>query len=99
MVIYPNVCTFAYIISTNIQKFAQMYIKKQLIIRIIEDVKFRERLASALGVKNRAVYNQALRYRDNPTPNSNFTKIVAIEFFKSEGYTDDQILTEDISAE
>lgn len=75
-----------------------MYVRIQLIIRIIEDAKFRERLASVMGIKNRAVYNQALKYREKPVENSNFTKIVVIEFFKKEGYLEEQILTKDNTA-
>lgn len=75
-----------------------MYIKISLIQRLVDDVKFRERLASELGVTGQAIFLQAKKYIDTPFPDSNFTKIKAIKFFISEEYIQEHFLVEDISA-
>lgn len=75
-----------------------MYIKKTVIQRLIDDVKFRERLAVTLGVTGQAIYTMAKRYCDSPFPNSNFTRIVVIQFFVSEDYSQDYFLVHDLSA-
>lgn len=75
-----------------------MYVKKILIERLIDDVKFRNRLADRLNLTERAVFNTAKRYLDEPKINCQFTKMAVIQFFKEEGYAEDSILTDDISA-
>ena len=72
-----------------------MYIKKVVIQRLIDDVKFRERLASELGVTGQAIYTMAKRYCDSPFPNSNFTRIAVINFFISEDYTQEYFSSQD----
>ncbi|WP_418124302.1 hypothetical protein ACNFU2_06640 [Chryseobacterium sp. PTM-20240506] len=74
------------------------YIKKEIISRLESDVKFRLGLSFALGVVPQAVYNFVKKYNEDPYPNSNLTKKAALEFFKMEGYEENQVLTEKIPA-
>ncbi|MET3035852.1 hypothetical protein ABXT08_07120 [Chryseobacterium sp. NRRL B-14859] len=74
------------------------YIKKEIIHRLEEDVKFRLGLAFALGIVDRAIYNFLKKYKEDPFPNSNLTKKAALEYFKNEGYDEDQVLTQEIPA-
>lgn len=74
------------------------YIQKEIIERLETDVRFRGGLAFALGVVDRAIYNFLLKYKEKPFANSNLTKKAALEYFKEQGYSEDEILTENIPA-
>ncbi|WP_278380949.1 hypothetical protein [Chryseobacterium arthrosphaerae] len=74
------------------------YIQKEIIERLETDVRFRGGLAFAMGVVDRAIYNFLLKYKEKPFPNSNLTKKAALEYFKTEGYNEDQVLTENMPA-
>lgn len=69
------------------------YLNFDIIRRILEDSNFRLGLALALGVGERAVSNTAKKYNEQPFGNSTFTKMAAVNFFESEGYTSENILT------
>lgn len=72
------------------------YIKNEIIQRLNDDVKFRVRLAAALGVSERSVYDIIKKCQVKPIPNSTFTKKAALNFFESEGYNEDEYLTNEI---
>lgn len=69
------------------------YIKSAMIINLKNDVQLRLKIAMALGIMERAVYNHLLRYIKEPFPNSNFTKISALECFEELGYPRNDVLT------
>lgn len=72
------------------------YIQKKIIEHLETDKRFRGGLAFSLGVVDRAIYNFILKYKDQPFANSNLTKKAALEYFKTEGYKEDQVLTKEI---
>lgn len=69
------------------------YIKPHIITELKNDVQLRLKVAIALGIMERAVYNHVLRYIKEPFSNSNFTKISVIECLEEEGYSKTDILT------
>lgn len=75
-----------------------MYIKLSIIQRLVSDVKFRKRLATVLNVTSQAVFLSAKKYCESPIPDSTFTRIAVIDFFKSEDYQEDYFLVKDKSA-
>ncbi|QWA38844.1 hypothetical protein [Chryseobacterium sp. ZHDP1] len=72
------------------------YIQKEIIEHLETDVRFRGGLAFSLGVVDRAIYNFILKYKEKPFANSNLTKKAALEYFRTEGYEEDQVLTQEI---
>lgn len=80
-----NVCIF-------VESYEQKYIFKmklsQIIIeKLLNDKNFRLNTAIVLDVTERNVQILA----DKNSVNSNLTKIAAINYYKSQGFTDDQI--------
>lgn len=75
------------------------YIQPKIIKKLDEDGHLRTKLAVAMMVTERGVYNMVKRYIEKPAPNSNLTKKAVLEFFKTEGYSEDEILTKDKPAE
>ncbi|WP_300685490.1 hypothetical protein [Chryseobacterium sp.] len=72
------------------------YIKNEMIQRLNKDGKLRIRLAAALEVSDRAVYDVVKKSQKKPIANSTFTKKAALDFFKMEGYEEDSFLTNEI---
>jgi len=72
------------------------YIKKEIIELLETDKRFRGGLSFSLGVVDRAIYNFILKYKEKPFANSNLTKKAALEYFKTEGFEEDQVLTQEI---
>lgn len=75
------------------------FLSPQIIECIITDTNFRLKLALALEIGERPVYNTAKKYKDKPFGNSTFTKMAAVKFFEQEGYSIDDILTTDQPAQ
>lgn len=69
------------------------YIKNEMIQQLNENGKFRIRLAAALEVSDRAVYDIVKKSLKKPIPNSTLTKKAALDFFKQEGFEEDSFLT------
>lgn len=69
------------------------YIKNEMIQQLNDNGKFRIRLAAALEVSDRAVYDIVKKSLKKPIPNSTLTKKAALEFFKEAGYEEDSFLT------
>lgn len=74
------------------------FITNEIIDRLKSDVRFRQGLAYSLGVVDQAINNFLKKYTETPFANSNLTKKAALEFFKMEGYTEEQVLTKEIPA-
>lgn len=74
------------------------YIKNEIIDQLKNDVRFKQGLAYSLGVVEQAINNFLKKYTENPFANSNLTKKAALEFFKSQGYDEDKVLTQEIPA-
>lgn len=72
------------------------YIKAQIIDKLDSDIKFRIGLAFALGIVDRAISNFLKKYKENPFPNSNLTKKAALDYFESEGFNEEKVLTKEI---
>ena len=79
-----RVCIFAYIYVQNY--ILKMKVTQIIIEKLLNDTKFRLNTALALGVTERNVYNLAKSNSDN------LTKAAAVEYFKSTGLTEDEIL-------
>lgn len=79
-----RVCIFAYIYVQNY--ILKMKVTQIIIEKLLNDTKFRLNTALALGVTERNVYNLAKSKSDN------LTKAAAVEYFKSTGLTEDEIL-------
>lgn len=71
----------------------EYFIKLKLIEQLDSDSILRTELALALKITERAVYNTVRRYLADPVPNSSLTKIAAMNFFKSKGLAEDDIIT------
>jgi len=69
------------------------FLNPDIIQCIITDTNFRLKLALALEIGERPVYNTAKKYQMKPFGNSTFTKMAAVKFFEQEGYSIDEILT------
>lgn len=69
------------------------YLNPKIIESILSDTNFRLKLALALEIGERPVYNTAKKYMKEPFGNSTFTKMAAVKFFEQEGYSEEQILT------
>lgn len=69
------------------------YIKPEIIETLKNNVQLRLKVAIALGIMERAVYNHLLKYIKEPFPNSNFTKTSVIECLELEGFSKEDILT------
>ena len=69
----------------------KIFIKQNVIQRILEDGKLRMKLALALEVGERAVWISANRLSKENAPNSSFTKLPAIFCLRKEGLKDDEI--------
>ena len=74
------------------------FIKKVIVQKILADVTIRTRLAAALGLGERAIWNFCKTYLDKPFPNSNLTKKAALVYLESEGFKEDQVLTTETPA-
>jgi hypothetical protein len=74
----------------------EFYIKEEIIHKLESDVKFRMGLAFALCIVDRAIYNFIKKYKEAPFPNSNLTKKAALEYFRIEGFDEEQVLTNEI---
>lgn len=68
------------------------FIKLNLIEELDKDSIMRTELALALNISERAVYNTVRRYMIKAFPNSSFTKIAAIKYFQSKGYSEEDII-------
>ena len=69
------------------------FIKKGIVQKLLDDVYFRMRLAIHVKLGERAVYNFAQKYLEDPIPDHHLTRKVAIDFFMEEGYSEEEILT------
>lgn len=70
------------------------FIKTEIVEKIQSDVVFRTRLAAAMGLGERAIWNFALKYLKKPSANTYLTKKSVLDFFETEGYDiDEDILT------
>lgn len=65
-----------------------MTLTQPIIDRLLTDTIFRRETGIALGVNENTVKHLAVENR----PNNNLTKIAAIYYFKSKGYSEKQIL-------
>lgn len=74
------------------------YIRREILIRLKQDIPFRVGLALALGVTERAVYDTIKKCMENALSNSSFTKKAALKYFEQHGYTEEEVLTEEIPA-
>lgn len=74
------------------------FLNPDIIQCIIADTNFRLKLALALEIGERPVYNTAKKYQEKPFGNSTFTKMAAVKFFEQEGYHIDEILTTQLPA-
>lgn len=75
------------------------YVKKVIVLKILENVTLRIRLAGALGLGERAIWNFCKNYLEHPIPNSNLTKKAALVYLETEGYKEDDVLTTEKPAE
>lgn len=75
------------------------YVKKVIVQKILDNVTLRTRLAAALGLGERTIWNFCKNYLEKPIPNSNLTKKAALEYLDSEGYAEKDVLTTEIPAE
>lgn len=67
------------------------FINSDIINKLNDDIHLRTRLAASMHITERAIYNVVKKYLVEPVPNSSLTKISAINFFKEEGYTEEEI--------
>lgn len=77
--------------NTNIYTTMKYFININLIQDLEKDSKLRHELAVEMEISERAVYNTIKRYLEEPLPNCSFTKLAAVNFFKSKGITEEEI--------
>lgn len=68
-----------------------IYIQQIVIDNLLKDNSLRMRLALELNCTEQAVLKMAQKSNSMDIPNSSLTKLAAIEFFRAEGYTDEEI--------
>jgi len=73
----------------------KLFITDKLIKELDANSALRTELALALGISERGVYNNVRRCMEGPYPNCTLTKLAAVRFLESKGYTQDEIVTEE----
>ncbi len=73
----------------------KLFITDKLIKELDGNNLLRTELALALEMSERGIYNTVRRCMAKPIPNSTLTKLAAIRFLESKGYTQEDIVTEE----
>lgn len=73
----------------------KLFITQKLLTELDGNALLRTELALALEMSERGIYNNVRRCLEAPYPNCTLTKLAAVRFLESKGYTQEDIITEE----